>query len=144
MSWSADGTLAVGGSHWCTELIGAQRPIWVGLTVDTNNGAGNTVVSAWRSDAVTPPADTTTWEPLESATITGTSAIHGGTADVQIGSILGSPSFRGRIFAAEVRSTINGTIVAKGEVVTVDGRYGIRVVDVVAADRRLAGLERRS
>jgi flagellar motor switch protein FliN/FliY len=38
----------------------------------------------------------------------------------------------------------NGTLVARGEIVDVDGRYGIRVVDVVAADRRLAGLERRS
>lgn len=39
---------------------------------------------------------------------------------------------------------VNGTLVAKGEIVEVNGRYGIRVVDVVAADRRLAGLERRS
>jgi flagellar motor switch protein FliN/FliY len=40
---------------------------------------------------------------------------------------------------------VNGTLVAKGEVVTVNGRFGIRVVDVVATDTaRLAGLERRS
>lgn len=39
---------------------------------------------------------------------------------------------------------VNGTLVAKGEVVTINGRFGIRVVDVVAADARLAGLERRS
>ena len=39
---------------------------------------------------------------------------------------------------------VNGTLVAKGEVVTVNGRFGIRVVDVVAADMRLAGLERRA
>jgi flagellar motor switch protein FliN len=38
----------------------------------------------------------------------------------------------------------NGTLIAKGEIVDVDGRYGIRVVDVIAADRRLSGLERRS
>jgi len=38
---------------------------------------------------------------------------------------------------------VNGTLVAKGEVVTVNGRFGIRVVDVVAADARMAGLERR-
>lgn len=38
----------------------------------------------------------------------------------------------------------NGTLIAKGEIVEVDGRYGIRVVDVIAADHRLAGLERRS
>ncbi len=39
---------------------------------------------------------------------------------------------------------VNGTLVAKGEVVTINGRFGIRVVDVVNADARLAGLERRA
>jgi flagellar motor switch protein FliN len=39
---------------------------------------------------------------------------------------------------------VNGTLIAKGEIVEVNGRYGIRVVDVVATDRRLAGLERRA
>lgn len=39
---------------------------------------------------------------------------------------------------------VNGTLVAKGEVVTVNGRFGIRVVDVVATDARIAGLERRA
>lgn len=38
---------------------------------------------------------------------------------------------------------VNGTLVAKGEVVTVNGRFGIRVVDVVATETRLAGIERR-
>ncbi len=39
---------------------------------------------------------------------------------------------------------VNGTLVAKGEVVTVNGRFGIRVVDVVATDARVTGLERRA
>lgn len=38
----------------------------------------------------------------------------------------------------------NGTLIARGEIVDVDGRYGIRVVDVVAAASRAAGMERRS
>jgi flagellar motor switch protein FliN len=37
----------------------------------------------------------------------------------------------------------NGTLIAKGEIVNVEGRYGIRVVDVIAPDRRLSGMERR-
>ena len=37
----------------------------------------------------------------------------------------------------------NGTLVAKGEVVTVNGRFGIRVVEVVAAGSGLGGVERR-
>lgn len=39
---------------------------------------------------------------------------------------------------------VNGTLVAKGEVVTVNGRFGIRVVDVVTTDARLKGVERRA
>ncbi|HLZ78532.1 MAG TPA: flagellar motor switch protein FliN [Sphingomonas sp.] len=39
---------------------------------------------------------------------------------------------------------VNGTLVAKGEVVTVNGRFGVRVVDVIAAEARLAGVERRA
>jgi flagellar motor switch protein FliN/FliY len=38
----------------------------------------------------------------------------------------------------------NGTLIAKGEIVSVDGRYGIQVADVVAPDRRLSGFERRA
>jgi flagellar motor switch protein FliN/FliY len=38
---------------------------------------------------------------------------------------------------------VNGTLVARGEVVTVNGRFGIRVVDVVAGHNRGKGYERR-
>lgn len=38
---------------------------------------------------------------------------------------------------------VNGALIAKGEVVTVNGRYGIRVVEVAAAEARMAGVERR-
>ena len=38
---------------------------------------------------------------------------------------------------------VNGTVVAKGEIVTVDGRYGIRIVEVASANQRAAGVERR-
>jgi flagellar motor switch protein FliN/FliY len=38
----------------------------------------------------------------------------------------------------------NGTLIARGEVVTVNGRFGVRIVDVVNTETRLAGLERRS
>jgi flagellar motor switch protein FliN/FliY len=37
----------------------------------------------------------------------------------------------------------NGTLIAKGEVVTVNGRFGIRVVEVVSGDAGIAGAERR-
>ena len=37
----------------------------------------------------------------------------------------------------------NGTLIARGEIVTIDGRYGVRVVDVVAPDRLAADIDRR-
>lgn len=37
----------------------------------------------------------------------------------------------------------NGTLVARGEVVTVNGRFAVRIVDVINTEARLAGLERR-
>jgi flagellar motor switch protein FliN len=37
----------------------------------------------------------------------------------------------------------NGTLIAKGEIVTVDGRYGVRVVDVVAPENAAQGIDRR-
>ncbi len=39
---------------------------------------------------------------------------------------------------------VNGTLVAKGEVVTVDGRFGIRVVEVVSKNVGSAKVERRA
>lgn len=39
---------------------------------------------------------------------------------------------------------VNGTLVARGEVVTVNGRYGIRIVEIASTEARLAGLERRA
>ena len=39
---------------------------------------------------------------------------------------------------------VNGTLVARGEVVTVGGKFGIRVVDVVATEAGLVGIERRT
>lgn len=37
----------------------------------------------------------------------------------------------------------NGTLIAKGEVVTVDGRYGVRVTDVVSSDAPSSRFERQ-
>lgn len=39
---------------------------------------------------------------------------------------------------------VNGALIAKGEVVTVNGRYGIRIVDIATTETRLAGVERRN
>jgi flagellar motor switch protein FliN len=38
----------------------------------------------------------------------------------------------------------NGTLIAKGEIVTVENRYGIRITEIVAPVRSHDGIERRS
>lgn len=40
--------------------------------------------------------------------------------------------------------TANGTLIARGEVVMVNGRFGVRVVDVVNTDPTLGSVERRA
>ena len=37
----------------------------------------------------------------------------------------------------------NGTLIARGEIVNVDTRYGIRVVEIVNPERGLGPIERR-
>jgi flagellar motor switch protein FliN/FliY len=39
---------------------------------------------------------------------------------------------------------VNGTLIAKGEVVETNGRYGIRILEVAQEGGRLMGLETRS
>lgn len=39
---------------------------------------------------------------------------------------------------------VNGALIARGEVVTINGRYGIRVVDVASTEAMMAGIERRA
>ncbi|MFN3620177.1 flagellar motor switch protein FliN [Sphingorhabdus sp.] len=39
---------------------------------------------------------------------------------------------------------VNGKLVAKGEIVEANGRYGIRVIDVAQDGERLTGMEARS
>lgn len=38
----------------------------------------------------------------------------------------------------------NGTLIARGEVVMVNGRFGVRVIDVVNADPNIGSVERRA
>jgi flagellar motor switch protein FliN len=37
----------------------------------------------------------------------------------------------------------NGTLIARGEIVSVEGRYGIRIIEVVSPDARFPQIERR-
>jgi len=39
---------------------------------------------------------------------------------------------------------VNGTLIARGEVVTVDGRYGVRICEIVSSPTSVTGAERRT
>jgi flagellar motor switch protein FliN/FliY len=39
---------------------------------------------------------------------------------------------------------VNGTLIAKGEIVETNGRFGIRIIDVAQDSERLVGMEARS
>ena len=39
---------------------------------------------------------------------------------------------------------VNGTLIARGEIVETNGRYGVRIIEVAQDGNRLAGMEKRS
>jgi hypothetical protein len=91
----------------------ATGPLWVGFTLDVNDGGGNNVVRFYSSSATTPPADITTWDLLLTSTQVGTTSIYSGAGPLYVGLRAGGiPGFRGRYHALQVRNGINGTLVA--------------------------------
>lgn len=84
------------------------------VTLDVNDGAGNRVYTWYTSDTIDG-----TWTQVDTATTAGTTSIFSGTSSLAIGAggngdIIFSTvyPFRGRMYAAQVRSGIGGTLVA--------------------------------
>lgn len=92
--------------------VAALCPIWVALTFEVDNGLGGRTATWYRYDGHgTPPADVTDWELVHTEVQTsGPTSIAATTSELLVGQGLGG--FRGRIFAAEFRDSINGTVVA--------------------------------
>lgn len=112
MSWRTDGTAGI-DRYFDGPLLAALRPIWVGYTLDTDNGAGGFTATVWRWDGATPPDDITEWTVVDTRTTTGsTSLFASSTAPLMVGGFNGAGGFTGRILAAEFRDAINGTVVA--------------------------------
>lgn len=61
-------------------------------------------------------------------------------ADLEIGSVITLD----RLVNEPLDICANGARIARGEIVSVDGRYAIRITELVAASRRLAGQEQRA
>lgn len=116
--WSPDGTLgsALTKASTAAVPVGSGR-LAVRVTLDVDSG-GNHVIRFWTS----PTLAADDWTELGSAQLVGgTTSIHAGTADLEVGRTnAASPNggididpFEGRIYAFELRDGIDGTVVTR-------------------------------
>jgi hypothetical protein len=115
LEWTTGGTAATETiiAPMNSPTLAASGPLWVGFTLDVNDGAGHNVVRFYQSTVHPPPADITTWELVLTSTQGGNTSIYSGAALLYVGLRAGGiPGFRGRFHALQVRNGINGTLVA--------------------------------
>ena len=71
-----------------------------------------------------------------------------GSASLTLASLLelgeGSVLELGRQVNEPLDLLVNGTLIARGEIVETNGRYGVRIIEVAQDGNRLAGMEKRS
>jgi hypothetical protein len=113
MYYSTAGTvLAVGGTS-STKVPVTTGRLAVRVTVDVNDGAGNRVLTYYTAPTMAGP-----WTQLgDVLTFSGVASFFSGTSplrllDNPLSTDIVGDSIRGRVFAAQVRSGINGTVVA--------------------------------
>ncbi|WP_433893031.1 hypothetical protein [Streptomyces sp. CA-111067] len=115
LAWSPDGTLASRLSQQSLSLSSNPPGTRMGVraTLDVNNGAGGYTIVFYTS---TTPGTAGPWTQLGDPVIgTSPTSVFSGTAPLYVGDVpstLTSPSPARKIFKAEVRSGIAGTIVA--------------------------------
>ncbi len=103
--WSTDGTN--GSSNNTAGALGLTdgSTKWLRATLQVNNGSGSRVVNLYTSD------DGSSWTSVYSNTTAGTTSIYNSTSDFQVGYRGGAAQeLAGKIYYAEVRNGINGTI----------------------------------
>lgn len=111
LSTSVDG-IAVSAQAISDVLPITQGRLAVRVTLDVNNGAGGRTTTFYTSDSISG-----TWVQHGDAIVaTGTTSIFSGTEALVIGdapnSTFGASTIRGKVYAAEVRNGIAGTVVA--------------------------------
>ncbi len=103
--WSTDGTAISSAASTVPPPSSGRYAVRV--THDVNNGASGNTVTFYVSDSISG-----SWTQLGDPVVTaGTTSIFSSTAIVSIGDASGFPTY-GRIYAAEIRSSIGGTVVA--------------------------------
>lgn len=112
ITWSTDGTLNFShNSSIPVDIIGGERII-IRATLDVDNGAGGRTARFYTSTGTINTAGP--WIELGvPQTLTGTTSIFSNNAALEVGARNGGNNrFIGNIFAAQVRNSIGGTIVA--------------------------------
>lgn len=108
--WSQDGSAGLTATSSSSVAFAAASVGWVRATLDVDNGSGQNVTTFYTS------SDGMTWTALGSAvTKTGVTNIFDGTKTLEIGSDTNGTTglTNGTIYYAEVRSGIDGPVVAK-------------------------------
>jgi hypothetical protein len=107
--WTTDGTTENSVSAPLGTAVHPRR-MCLRITVDVNNGSGGRTIAFFTGTSLTGP-----WTQIGSTTIAGTTATASSTAPVEIGDVSErrcSRTATARIYAAQIRSGIDGTIVA--------------------------------
>jgi hypothetical protein len=109
LSWSEDGSAALFAESTVAPTVTDGESLWVRVTLDVDNGAAGRDIKFYTS------TDGVDWTQL-GATVTqaGVTSIFDSTAEVNVGAYNNGASERlaGRVFSAQIRDGIDGTIVA--------------------------------
>lgn len=107
LAWSADGTVALTASSGAYATVNGADT-WIRATLDVDNGGGIYVATFYKS------TDGVTWTSILAVNGAATTSIFDSAAPVEIGGRNNGTAgfFSGRVYAAEIRSGIAGTIVA--------------------------------
>lgn len=104
----AEVTLTVAGG------VPTGQPVWWRAALDVDDGAGNHVVTVYRSLDDTDDADSVTWEQVASSTVAGVVVPLQTTAPLAVGvqAFAGNIPLTGRVHRAQVRDGIDGPVLA--------------------------------
>lgn len=107
--WTQDGTTALSAASSVLPAMASGEDLWVRATLDVDNGAGGRDIRFYTS------TNGVIWTQFGgTVTQAGVTSIFAGTAALDIGSDSNGTSslFAGQVFSLEIRSGIDGTIIA--------------------------------
>lgn len=106
--WSTNGTALIERSSAVFTPPPSER-MAIRVTLDVDNGSGSHTITFYTAATIAGP-----WTTLSTQTVAGTTSIFASTAPLDIGDVagIGSVEPSGRVYAAQIRNGIAGTVVA--------------------------------